>query len=440
MVVSLEMKETGIEWIGKIPTHWKLMRFRYVCKVRKGLQIPQTERFWEPGQNRLPYITIKYLNKENPDYVEYIENAQDRVICNSDDVLLARTGATGEVVTNQHGVFHNNFFLIDYDRKLLIKDYLVYYLLSPKLKEHIIFLAGTTTIPDLNHDEFLNVYVLLPPLHEQTTISKYLNKERKRLLKLINNYLRLIRLLKEKRQAIINQSVTKGLDPTVSMKDSEIEWIGYIPEHWKVKRLKFSAKIELSSVDRHEREGEEQVLVCHYPNIYKNEKITKNTLFTNGTCTLSELEKFRLKKDDVIITKDSETADDIGVPALVIENIERTVCGYHLAQITSNKKEILGNFLFRFIQTDISNACFEISSHGITRFGLGKDSIGNLFITQPSINEQKEISEFLDSETFKIDSLIIKTKSQIGKLQEFRQSLISSVVTGKIDLREGIIV
>ena len=213
------------------------------------------------------------------------------------------------------------------------------------------------------------------------------------------------------------------------MKDTGIDWIGKIPEHWELRRLKFSSNIELSSVDRHVNENEKQVLICHYPHVYNNEKITKTTRFDTGTCTVTELEKFWLKEDDVLITKDSETPDDIGVPAYVTENMEGTVCGYHLAQITSIKRLLLGSFLFRFLQTYLSNAYFEINSNGVTRFGLGKDSIGSLIIIQPPIEEQEKITEFLDKETTKIDSQIVSNQKLIELLNEKRQVMINQTVT-----------
>jgi len=150
------------------------------------------------------------------------------------------------------------------------------------------------------------------------------------------------------------------------MKDSDIEWIGKIPEDWKIKRLKLISKVELSTVDRHENNVECQVSICHYPIVYKNEKITKNTKLDSGTCSRKELGRFNLKKDDVLVTKDSETSNDIGVPAYVIEDMDNSVCGYHLAQISTDKTQLLGSFLFRYLQTELVSNYFETESHGIT--------------------------------------------------------------------------
>ena len=153
-----------------------------------------------------------------------------------------------------------------------------------------------------------------------------------------------------------------------------------------------------------------------------------------GSCNENEYNKFKLEKGDVIITKDSETPDDIGVPTFVEETLDNVVCGYHLTMI--KPVSILGKFIFRFIQSDRTRKYFELNSNGVTRFGLGKSSIENLFITIPSNSEQKEISEYFDKQTQKIDSTIEKETQRIELLKEYRQSLISEVVTGKVDVRD----
>jgi len=219
----------------------------------------------------------------------------------------------------------------------------------------------------------------------------------------------------------------------LEMKDSRIEWIGKIPEKWFVKRLKYTTKFQLSTVDRHEKDDEIKVSICHYPHVYKNEKITSTTELSSGTCSTKELKKFRLKKNDVLITKDSETPDEIGVPSFVEKDFENTVCGYHLAQLTSDKTQLSGEFLFRFMQSDFVNAFFETESNGITRYGLGKDSIGNLRILLPSILLQKAISDFLEKKTIKIDNEISNNQKLIELLKEKRQATINQAVTKGLD-------
>ena len=158
--------------IGDIPKDWSFLKMKDVCTVRQGLQIPISKRFKDAGENRYKYITLKNLKD---DTYEYIESPKESVICKRDDVLMTRTGNTGVVVTDVEGVFHNNFFLIDFDRKIIDKNYLVYYLRSEPIKKLLLERAGTTTIPDLNHGAFYGIHFLLPDITEQKKISDILS-------------------------------------------------------------------------------------------------------------------------------------------------------------------------------------------------------------------------------------------------------------------------
>jgi len=218
------------------------------------------------------------------------------------------------------------------------------------------------------------------------------------------------------------------------VKDSEIVGVDTIPEKWGEKRLKFTTKFDLSTVDRHEYDDEIQVSICHYPQVYHNEKITIQTKLPQGTCNEKELEKFRLKKDDVLITKDSETPNDIGVPVYIEDNIKNAVCGYHIAQLSTDKNQVLGIFLFRFIQSNFVNGYFETETNGVTRYGLGKDSINNLRIPIPTISEQKSISKFFEKNISIITNQISKNQNLIERLKEKRQATINQAVTKGLDL------
>ena len=210
---DVPMKDSGVEWLGEIPVHWKMARFRRICRVQQGLQIAQTNRFAEPKPNRFEYITIKSIHAGDASNLkEYIENPPKSVICTPDDILLARTGATGEVISGQNGVFHNNFFKIIYNRKLVEMNYLIYYLSSIKIQKYLILLAGTTTIPDLNHGEFLDTPFSYPNIIEQENIVIYLNDETAKLDALISKIHKAIEKLQEYRTALISAAVTGKID------------------------------------------------------------------------------------------------------------------------------------------------------------------------------------------------------------------------------------
>ena len=166
-----------VSWLfGKeieIPEEWEIKSMNTICKVRQGLQIPISERFIESGKNRLQYITVKSIHSNN--FEEFIEDAEKRVICDKDNVLFTRTGNTGEIITNIKGVFHNNFFLIDYNKELMIKDYIIYFLKQNKIQNMIRSLAGSTTIPDLNHGDFYRLLIIISSKKEQQKIASILS-------------------------------------------------------------------------------------------------------------------------------------------------------------------------------------------------------------------------------------------------------------------------
>ena len=207
---NISMKDSGIEWIGEIPESSKIMPFRRICYLSQGLQFPQEERLEKKEGNALLYITVKYLNSIEK-IEEYIPNPFKRVICNPEDVLLARTGATGEVFTNLNGVFHNNFFKINYNNTIN-KDYLVYYLRMDAVKQVLLLKAGVTTIPDLNHNSFLETPFILHDKFLQDKIVTYLDFEISKIDKTIEKIKENIDLLEEYKTSLIHHVVTGKID------------------------------------------------------------------------------------------------------------------------------------------------------------------------------------------------------------------------------------
>jgi type I restriction enzyme S subunit len=219
------------------------------------------------------------------------------------------------------------------------------------------------------------------------------------------------------------------MKPYPEYKDSGVEWIGMIPSGWEVKKLKYLSAVFSSSVNRHVHKDEIQLCVCHYPMVYNEEFINKNSKMEKGSCKEDEYKKYILKKGQVILTKDSESPDDIGIPCYIENDFNNVVCGYHLTIIQKKDKNINSKFLFRFIQSDRVRAYFEDNSKGITRYSLGKSKIENMFINIPLPFEQQKIASFLDHKTQRIDDLIEKTEKKIELLKEKRTALINHCVT-----------
>ena len=217
-------------------------------------------------------------------------------------------------------------------------------------------------------------------------------------------------------------------------KDSDIEWIDKIPEHWQVKRLKLLGDIIPSNVDKKTKEGEQKVLLCNYVDVYKNDFITEDIQFMKASASDAQIEKLTLRKHDVIATKDSEDPKDIGVPALVKNNFNNVVCGYHLTLIRSNMNVLNGDYFYWVIRSEGSSQYFYTEARGITRYAIGSSVFKNLNIPIPeSLEEQTQIAKYLNHKTTQLDTLIAKKGQLINLLQEERTAMINQAVTKGLD-------
>lgn len=220
--------------------------------------------------------------------------------------------------------------------------------------------------------------------------------------------------------------------PYPAYKDSGVEGLGEIPAHWNVNRLKTIAKVQLSNVDKKSVDGQADVQLCNYVDVYYNEKIRADRNFMAATATTEQIQRFSLSAGDVLITKDSETWTDIAVPAVVEEDLPNVLCGYHLAHIRPSQN-CSGAFLGYAFAADGPRDQFQIEANGITRFGLGGDTIRCGVFPLPPLSEQRAIAKFLDRETEKIDTLVAKKEQLIALLKEKRAALITQAVTKGLD-------
>lgn len=216
-------------------------------------------------------------------------------------------------------------------------------------------------------------------------------------------------------------------------KDSGIEWIGDIPEHWEVKRLKFLVDIIPSNVDKKSKEDEQSVLLCNYVDVYKNDYINEDISFMHATASDSQIDKLTLLQNDVIATKDSEDPNDIGVPALVIKNLGNVVCGYHLTLFRSKNENEFGKYLFWYLKSNNCSQYFSTIARGITRYALGTSAFSNLAIPKLDEIEYILIANYLDRKTTEIDDLIAKKERLIALYKEERTATINQAVTCGLD-------
>jgi type I restriction enzyme, S subunit len=216
---------------------------------------------------------------------------------------------------------------------------------------------------------------------------------------------------------------------------SLLDWAAELPDWWEAKPLRSTADYVVSNVDKVPDEHELSVRLCNYTDVYNNEFITLALDFMQATASEDEIAKFGLVVDDVVITKDSESWDDIGVPALVRESANDLVCGYRLALLRPHKKKMDGAFLFRCLQAKPIRVQLELAANGVTRFGIPKSEIGAMMLPVPPLPQQRAIVDYLDRETARLDALAAAKERVLGLLAEKRRALITRAVTRGLDPR-----
>jgi len=335
--------------------------------------------------------------------------------------------------------------------------FLRYVCLSYEFISAVDTLTFGSKMPRADWASIRNLAVPFPECGQQRAIADYLDSEMARLDKLLKTKEQALELISERRQGLISHVVTKGLPLTNKIgvverlqknrksKSGQSRvprsdathfkgWIERLPERWEAKPLRSVADCIFSHVDKLEIEGERPVRLCNYTDVYHNEFITLDLDFMPATASASEVEKFGIRMGDVLITKDSESWDDIGIPALVQQTSDDLLAGYHLAIIRVNPDKIAGAFLFRCLQARLIRSHLELAAVGITRFGLSKSDIGSLTLPVPPIQQQHAIASYLDREIELIDALAAEIQRSVNLLREHRSALISSAVAGKIDM------
>lgn len=223
------------------------------------------------------------------------------------------------------------------------------------------------------------------------------------------------------------------LKPYPAYLDSVNQWFGPIPVFWETSRLRGVSRLFVSNVDKLTQEKERTVRLCNYVDVYKNEFITDRPGYMTASASDYEILRFRVRVDDVAITKDSESWTDIGVPAYVAQEADDLVCGYHLGLLRTRKDILKGAYLFRALQVPAIATQFHVAACGVTRYGLSQDDILSAIVPIPSLSEQAAIVKYLGHANVRIDRAIAAKRKLIVLSEEQKQAMINQAVTRGLD-------
>lgn len=434
-------KPSGMEWVGDIPEHWEVRRLKYTASINDEALSKATNPEFE-----FTYVDIGSVDAVKGIVTTEIYRFEDapsrarRIVRDGDTIVsTVRTylRAIAPIRNPEDNLIVSTGFAVVRPRTLNA-GYLSYALRSPFFIETVVSRSTGVSYPAINAPEVGNIGVTIPPLEEQRAIAAFLDRETARIDMLIQKKQRQIELLQEKRSALISHAVTKGLDPDAKMKDSGIEWLGEIPEHWRMMPLRSLAKKGYKTfTDGDWIESpyirDDGIRLIQTGNIgigsYREQGfryVDEETFQTFG-CT-------EVLPGDVLICR---LADPVGRACLAPDLGTRMITSVDVCILKTDH----GN--------DAKFVVYALSSHGYlswmsaecrggTRDRVSRSMLGAVCIQFPPLGEQRAIAAFLDRETVRIDALIEKVEKSIELLREYRTALISATVTGKIDVRDNI--
>ena len=422
-------KDSGVEWLGEVPEHWEVTRLKNIASLNMG-QSPSSEDC-TPEPVGLPFL------QGNADFGEVFPLPRSYCaiapkLANGGDILFSVRAPVGAInVADQPYGIGRGLCAITPSSDSSLR--FVFHALQ-LMKSELFAVATGSTYEAVSTDQVGNATCFAPPLPEQTQIAAFLDRETAKIDELVAEQRRLMELLKEKRQAVISHAVTQGLNPHAPMKPSGIEWLGDVPEHWEVMRLRFVAKLnpsksEVGNLDR-------DTVVSFLPMVAIGEDGTLNLEVEKP---ISDLESgyTYFRDGDVTIAKITPCYEN-GKGALMLGLLNGIGFGTtELIVVRPHPDQIIGTFLhFLFIST-VFRDLGESHMYGAGGQKRVPDEFVRNFATGfPPLNEQTQISAFLDAELAKFDTLTSEAQRAIALLQERRTALISAAVTGQIDIRE----
>lgn len=437
-------RDSGFEWLGEVPEHWERKPLRSIFSFSTGLNITK-EDLQDEGVFCVNYgeIHSKYGFQLNPDIhplrcvaTEYLRTNPDSIVANGDFVFadtsedLEGSGNFTHIKSDKP-VFAGYHTIIARPRTDICPLFLAFQLHSSVFRTQIQRQVKGIKVFTISQKILKGHECWLPPKQEQIAIANFLDSETSKIDELVAEQGRLIELLKEKRQAVISHAVTKGLNPKATLKPSGIEWLGDIPEHWEVSRLKYAtSRIVDCPHDTPTYSEYGEYLAIRTSDLDDGQLFPEQMHRVEKDEYLHRIRREPVRQDDIVYSREGGRW---GHAALVTEN-DRFCLGQRMMQFRVN--ELFDpSYLMRHLNTKNVYRQGEVDTVGAASPHVNVETICNYWIAHPPKDEQSQIAKFLAEQIRNIDALTAEAERVIELLQERRAALISVAVTGKIDVR-----
>ena len=430
--MAREYKDSGIAWIGEIPEGWKICRIKDIFILRTGTT-PKDYEKWLDSDSLVNWFTPSDISEMNCELYSSERHLSKKVVINEniklhpvDSLLFVGIGASaGKIGFAKVESYSNQQItnLVPKKEKCYSK-YFYYYMLADRkrIRDNAFF----TTLPIINNSYLSNISILSPSIIEQRAIADYLDRKCGEIDELISLQEKMIEELKAYKQSVITEAVTKGLNPDVPMKDSGIEWIGEIPEGWRIKPLKWIVKSPLQyganeSGVIYDENLPRYVRITDISNNQLREDIQKQSL------TESQANGYILENNDILFARSGGT---VGKSFIYSSNYGRCAFAGYLIRAQINKDNN-PKYIYYYTQSCVYEEWKRQIFIQATIQNIGADRYSLLDVSIPPLSEQQAIADYLDNKCSEIDSLIALKQKKIEELKEYKKSMIYEYVTGK---------
>ena len=430
-----EYKESGVEWIGEIPVHSEVKRLKYVADLNMGQSPPSEE--YNSDQLGTPFLQGNAeFGLHHPTPKIYCPTAKKHA--SPGEILVSVRAPVGAInIADQEYGIGRGLCAIRPRTNQLERHYAKYLLEVVRTELHVV--ATGSTYDAVTVDEVSNLTCVVPPLSEQCAIANFLDRKTGQIVELIRIKGRRIELLQEQRTALINQAVTKGLDPNVEIKPSGVDWIGEICKHWEIKKLKYIVQGGLTNgLFKKKDQFGSGVKLINVTDMYQDEFLVKFEKLDRVEAEPREIETYAVEPGDIFFVRSSLKLEGVAASACITDVPEPTVFECHLVRLHPCPTQVLFKYLINYLNSTQTRQRLITLANTVTMTTIAQPKLASIEVVLPSLSEQHAIIDYLDKKTQQIHELIAAEGRKIELLKEYRQSLISEVVTGKIDVRSEV--
>lgn len=421
-------KDSQIPWVGEIPSHWELKRKKFIFseRVQKGFS---DEPLLAATQSQGVVRKTDYDSRT-------VEATKDfhllKLVKKGDFVISLRSFEGGIEFAHHQGIISPAYTVLTPCHQAKAGFYRYFLKSSQFIQGLKLFVTGIREGQNIDYTKLSRAFIPCPPDEEAIRIADFLDQKTVEIDEAIVRKQRLIELLTEQKAILANQAVTKGLNPNVPMRDSGVEWIGAVPAHWEVKRLRFVGTTQNGISAGADYFGSGFPFVS-YSDVYNNRELPK-TVKGLAKSSIQDRVQYSVEKGDVLFTRTSETVEEIGFASTCLETVEDSTFAGFLIRFRPFKGQLIPGYSKFYFSAQLHRSYFVGEMNLVIRASLSQELLKRLPVLIPHKIEQEAICEYLEAESAKIDKIIDLQQQQIDRLKEYKVTLISEAVTGKIKI------